>query len=70
MGITSACPGTHYCSESSLKDVCNKKGFQIADENGELHVGDTFLFNMNVWHRGAAVSPTGNLNNVVPSESL
>lgn len=55
MGITSACPGTHFCAGGDLVKACNANGFQLADENGELSVGDTFLFNMNVWHRGAAV---------------
>lgn len=55
MGITSACPGTHFCSGGALAAACNEKGFQLANENEGLSTGDTFLFNMNSWHRGAAV---------------
>ena len=39
MGITSACPGTHFCSGGDLVKACNKYGFQLADENGILPVG-------------------------------
>jgi len=38
-GITSACPGTHFCSAGDLVKACNEKGFQLADENGRLGIG-------------------------------
>lgn len=43
MGITSACPGTHYCAGGDLVGACNEKGFQLADENGELKTGMFYL---------------------------
>ena len=62
MGATSACPGTHLCGEESLlTDVCEELNFQVSDTRGRLakseeehtwKVGDGFLFNLNVYHRG------------------
>lgn len=40
MGITSACPGTHYCAAGDLIGACDEKGVQLADENGKLNAGE------------------------------
>ena len=62
MGATSACPGTHLCgSQDKLADVCDDLNFQVHDTRGRLaesdddHIwkmGDAFLFNLNLYHRG------------------
>ena len=38
-GITSACPGTQYCSGGELADHCDDLGFQLANPDGKLPVG-------------------------------
>lgn len=38
-GITSACPGTHYCSGGDIITACEAHGFQVANEEGMLPIG-------------------------------
>lgn len=55
MGATGACPGTHYCSDSGVEELCNKEGFQLVDpKEGCWVAGDALLMNMNSYHRGSA----------------
>ena len=68
LGATTICPGTHYCADPDLEDVCldhddddddsaGAGAFEVSTngytgDNGLLYKGDAFLFNQNVWHRG------------------
>ena len=66
MGATTICPGTHWCANEDLEDVClslnpqNNMPYSFeASSNGQtgkdvgmLHQGDAMMFNQNVWHRG------------------
>jgi hypothetical protein len=53
MGATSACPGTHYCSDGPIAEFCDEEGFQLVNEDGHWQIGDGLLMNMNSYHRGA-----------------
>lgn len=58
MGATTVCPGSHYCADMDLEEMCLENGaFEVSTnghtgEHGVLRKGDAFLFNQNVWHRG------------------
>lgn len=58
MGATTVCPGSHYCADTDLEEMCLEHGaFEVSTnghtgEHGVLKKGDAFLFNQNVWHRG------------------
>ena len=66
MGATTICPGTHWCANEDLEDVClsinpqNNMPYSFeASSNGQtgkdvglLYQGDAMMFNQNVWHRG------------------
>jgi Phytanoyl-CoA dioxygenase (PhyH). len=56
MGATELCPGTHYCADDDLHDVCVEKGFQAGGDTGEdvWKAGDGLIMNQKMWHRGAA----------------
>ena len=55
MGATSMCPGTHYCANYGMADVCEEYGFALSDASEEQvwHSGDGALLSQHVWHRGA-----------------
>ena len=66
LGATTVCPGTHYCADPDIEELCPEHGaFEISTngytgEDGLLRKGDAFLFNQNVWHRGPQnVDPDG-----------
>jgi len=64
MGATTVCPGTHWCSDEDLSDVClpgtdeEPHAFEVSSngqtglETGMLYQGDGMMFNQNIWHRG------------------
>ena len=60
LGATTVCPGSHYCADVDLSQVCMDHGAFSVSTNGHtgaqgvLHQGDAFLFNQNIWHRGPA----------------
>ena len=54
MGATGVCPGSHYCSDPLVEQLCSEHGFPLVDENGVLRTGDALLMNMNSHHRGSA----------------
>ena len=66
LGATTVCPGTHYCADEDLEELCLRHGaFEVSTngytgDDGLLRKGDAFLFNQNVWHRGPRnVDPDG-----------
>lgn len=61
MGATTICPGTHWCANDDLTDVCGPRSsnaFEVSSNGqtgkdvGMLHTGDGMMFNQNIWHRG------------------
>eukprot|EP00934_Nitzschia_sp_Nitz4_P008363 Nitzschia sp. Nitz4//scaffold87_size112219//8629//11542//NITZ4_004058-RA/size112219-augustus-gene-0.56-mRNA-1//-1//CDS//3329559321//8353//frame0 len=59
MGSTTVCPGTQWCANEELGDVCHANGAFEASSNGQTGIdtgmimkGDGMMFNQNVWHRG------------------
>jgi Phytanoyl-CoA dioxygenase (PhyH) len=58
LGATTVCPGTHFCADQDLEDLClNHGAFEVSTNghtgyDGVLRKGDAFLFNQNIWHRG------------------
>jgi hypothetical protein len=65
MGATTLCPGTHWCANEDLADVCmepdfdgRRNSFEASSngntglDSGALLQGDAMMFNQNVWHRG------------------
>jgi hypothetical protein len=65
MGATDLCPGTHYCANDDLHEICeaHKIGLhQIASAGSKSktqrhqrwRAGDAALLNQHVWHRGTA----------------
>ncbi|KAL3905238.1 MAG: hypothetical protein SGILL_009756 [Bacillariaceae sp.] len=66
MGATTLCPGTHFCANEDLENVCmepnwdgNRNSFEASsngqtahDDGAALLQGDAMMFNQNVWHRG------------------
>lgn len=67
MGATELCPGTHYCADDDLHDVCVEKGFQAAGDTEEdvWKAGDGLLMNQKMWHRGAAYTAKSGPHRVV-----
>jgi len=65
MGATELCPGTHYCADEDLEDVCVEKGFQAAADGGIWKAGDGLLMNQKMWHRGAAYTAKNGPHRVV-----
>ena len=66
LGATTVCPGTHYCADVDLEEMCLENGsFEVSTNghtghDGLLRKGDAFMFNQNVWHRGPQnVDPDG-----------
>ena len=54
MGATSFCPGSHYCANDGMADVCEEFGFQLSENSeGVWSSGDAALLSQHVWHRGA-----------------
>ena len=63
MGVTQICPGTHYCTNDDLDEICGKGRmvgvndvFGSDNNNTDAAVwkaGDGFLFNQQVWHGGS-----------------
>ena len=55
MGATSFCPGTHYCANDGMSQVCQEYGFAISEASPHKvwHSGDAALLSQHVWHRGA-----------------
>mmetsp|Transcript_8819 Transcript_8819/g.10208 ORF Transcript_8819/g.10208 Transcript_8819/m.10208 type:complete len:967 (-) Transcript_8819:1064-3964(-) len=61
MGATELCPGTHFCGEETLTDVCIQGGFQASKSNkpeDAWKVGDGLIMNQKMWHRGGAYYPS------------
>lgn len=54
MGATEVCPGTHYCADDDLWDVCVNRGFQAAKDGTVWKSGDGLIMNQKMWHRGSA----------------
>jgi len=58
MGATELCPGTHYCANEDLHNLCVKHGFQAASGSSTSEeiwkVGDGLAMDQKMWHRGAA----------------
>ena len=56
MGATAVCPGTHFCADEDLADVCSEHGFQAAGQRPEevWKTGDGLMMDQKMWHRGAA----------------
>jgi hypothetical protein len=67
MGATTVCPGTHWCANEDLSDIClpeqqqqqpQNKAFEVSSNGhtgrntGLLYQGDGMMFNQNIWHRG------------------
>jgi len=59
-------PGTHYCADVDLEEMCLENGaFEVSTngytgQDGLLYKGDAFMFNQNIWHRGPRnVDPDG-----------
>ncbi|CAB9506426.1 Phytanoyl-CoA dioxygenase (PhyH) [Seminavis robusta] len=66
LGATTVCPGSHFCADKDLEELCLEHGaFEVSTnghtgEHGLLRKGDAFLFNQNIWHRGPKnVDPDG-----------
>jgi len=68
LGATTVCPGTHFCADQDLEELClgdNDYAFEISTNGhtgpqGLLKMGDAFLFNQNIWHRGPQnIDPDG-----------
>ena len=54
MGATSFCPGSHYCANDGMAEVCEEFGFQLSENSkGVWSSGDAALLSQHVWHRGA-----------------
>lgn len=58
LGATAVCPGTHYCANEDILEMCMQNGaFSVSTngytgpEKGMLAAGDALLFNQNIWHR-------------------
>ena len=56
MGATDFCPGTHYCPNDGMADICEKWGMRLSEATPEglWKGGDGALLSQHVWHRGAA----------------
>jgi hypothetical protein len=54
MGVSGACPGTHYCSDGDMVPVCLEHGLHVVGNEGHWGVGDAMIMNMNAFHRGSA----------------
>ncbi len=64
MGATTICPGTHWCANENLEDIClpgsdeaphafeASSNGETGRETGMLYQGDGMMFNQNIWHRG------------------
>ena len=61
MGATELCPGTQYCADQNLHDLCVRHGFQAAGSRPEeiWKVGDGLAMDQRMWHRGSAYKGTG-----------
>lgn len=78
MGATTICPGTHWCANEDLADVCLPESAdapsafeassngQTGRDTGMLYQGDGLMFNQNVWHRGPQnLDPQNPINRVM-----
>jgi hypothetical protein len=55
MGATDFCPGTHYCPNDGMAEICDRWGMQLSEASPEgfWKGGDGALLSQHVWHRGA-----------------
>lgn len=67
MGATDLCPGTHYCAEMNLHELCEetKIGMHQVSGQGFWPSGSAALLNQQVWHRGTAHSGFGEPDRIV-----
>jgi hypothetical protein len=56
MGATAVCPGTHFCADEDLDELCEMHGFQAAGHEPEeiWKMGDGLTMDQKMWHHGAA----------------
>ena len=61
MGATELCPGTQYCADGNLHDLCVRHGFQAAGSRPEeiWKTGDGLAMDQRMWHRGSGYRGTG-----------
>jgi len=66
MGATTICPGTHYCANWEVEDMCVENGFQLSEAYPEKvwRAGDGAILNQQMWHRGAKHSLKGGLDRI------
>jgi hypothetical protein len=67
MGATDFCPGTQYCPNDGMAEICEKWGMQLSEASSEgvWKGGDGALLSQHVWHRGAKHTDKEGLERIV-----
>eukprot|EP00934_Nitzschia_sp_Nitz4_P005517 Nitzschia sp. Nitz4//scaffold5_size260463//134774//137477//NITZ4_000986-RA/size260463-augustus-gene-0.10-mRNA-1//1//CDS//3329555352//5507//frame0 len=67
MGATDLCPGTHYCGQMDLYEMCESVKIGMHEVSGDGHwpAGSAALLNQQVWHRGTKHTDPNALDRIV-----